>query len=96
MEWWWCCIGNKFQVIGLTGGIATGKSTVSSMLEEAGINVIDADKLSKQVSTEPGTLKSIKSSFGDEVFNEDGSLDRDKLGDIGKHIVKICHYFTTI
>ena len=75
-------LGNKFQMIGLTGGIATGKSTVSSMLRDAGFEIIDADQISKQVSDDPSTLSAIKSKFGEEVFNDDGVLDRQKLGDI--------------
>jgi dephospho-CoA kinase len=75
-------IGNKFQVIGLTGGIATGKSTVSGLLKEAGFEIIDADLISKQVSDEPSTLTAIRSKFGDEVFDEGGILNRDKLGAI--------------
>ena len=75
-------LGNKFQMIGLTGGIATGKSTVSSMLRDAGFEIIDADQISKQVSDDPSTLSAIKSKFGEEVFNDEGVLDRQKLGDI--------------
>ena len=42
--------GSQFQIIGLTGGIATGKSTVSKILEENGFDIIDADKISREVS----------------------------------------------
>jgi len=68
--------------MGITGGIATGKSTVSSMLQNSGFDIIDADKISKQVSEDPKTIKDIRSKFGDEVFDEDGTLNRDKLGQI--------------
>lgn len=44
--------GSQFQVIGLTGGISTGKSTVSGVLAENGFDIIDADKISKEVSAE--------------------------------------------
>jgi dephospho-CoA kinase len=70
-------------VIGLTGGIATGKSTVSTQLATRGIPVIDADLLAREV-VRPGSraLKKIISTFGREVLQEDGTLDRAKLGAI--------------
>ncbi|KAI0253481.1 CoaE-domain-containing protein [Lactifluus subvellereus] len=70
-------------VIGLTGGIATGKSTVSTQLAARGIPVIDADLLAREV-VRPGTraFKKIISTFGREVLQEDGTLDRSKLGAI--------------
>lgn len=69
--------------IGLTGGIGTGKSTVSSYLEEKGIPVIDADIVSRQV-TEKGSpaLSDIAEEFGPEVITEEGELDRKLLGEI--------------
>ncbi|ESK91786.1 dephospho- kinase [Moniliophthora roreri MCA 2997] len=71
-------------VIGLTGGIATGKSTVSSLLQtKHHIPLIDADILARQV-VEPGTpaLKRIVSVFGQDILFPDGTLDRKKLGSI--------------
>ncbi|PKM87057.1 MAG: dephospho-CoA kinase [Firmicutes bacterium HGW-Firmicutes-12] len=70
-------------VIGLTGGISSGKSLISSYLHDLGAMVIDADKLAREV-VEPGSpvLEEIRGSFGDEVINEDGTLCRKKLGDI--------------
>ncbi|XP_013408511.1 dephospho-CoA kinase domain-containing protein-like [Lingula anatina] len=70
-------------LVGLTGGIATGKSTVSKMFADLGIPVIDADKLSRQV-VRPGTLgaKKICKQFGLEVFHPNGQLNRDLLGQI--------------
>lgn len=67
--------------IGLTGGIACGKSTVSRRLADAGIAVIDADALAHEVvrSGTPG-LKSVVAVFGSDILLEDGSLDRRKLG----------------
>jgi dephospho-CoA kinase len=69
------------MIIGLTGSIASGKSTVSNMLKEKGYPIVDADKIARQV-VEPGTpvIKEIAEHFGDEVLNEDGSLNREKLG----------------
>ncbi|KZV62161.1 dephospho-CoA kinase [Peniophora sp. CONT] len=70
-------------VVGLTGGISTGKSTVSNLLKQRGVLVIDADILAREVVV-PGTsgLRPIVSEFGADVLQEDGSLDRPKLGSI--------------
>lgn len=70
-------------LIGLTGGIAAGKTTVASHWVSLGGVEIDADKLAREV-VEPGTkgLDQIKDAFGNSVFKEDGSLDRAKLGEI--------------
>ena len=69
------------KIIGLTGGIGTGKSTVSAYLAQKGCRIIDADKISHQM-TEPGSpcLLEIREAFGAEVFLGDGSLDRKRLG----------------
>jgi dephospho-CoA kinase len=63
--------------IGLTGGIASGKSTVADMFAELGVIVIDADVIAREVVM-PGqpALSEIRAAFGDEVIREDGSLDR--------------------
>jgi len=63
--------------IGLTGGIASGKSTVADMFAAHGIPIIDTDVIARQVVT-PGqpALDEIRRFFGDAVFDEDGSLDR--------------------
>jgi dephospho-CoA kinase len=67
--------------IGLTGGIATGKSSVARLLEEQGAVVIDADALSREV-VRPGSapLERIVALFGREILLADGSLDRTRLG----------------
>lgn len=69
------------MIIGLTGSIASGKSTVSQMLKELGYPVVDADLVARQV-VEPGTetLNSIEQAFGAEVIRADGSMDREKVG----------------
>ncbi|MFC5471853.1 dephospho-CoA kinase [Cohnella suwonensis] len=69
--------------IGLTGGIATGKSTVARMLEERGALLIDLDVIAREV-VEPGqpSLSAIAERFGPSVLREDGTLDRKKLGSI--------------
>jgi dephospho-CoA kinase len=68
-------------LVGLTGGIAAGKSTVAARWVEHGAIEVDADLLARQV-VEPGTigLSRIREEFGEQVIAEDGSLDRAKLG----------------
>lgn len=67
--------------VGLTGGIAAGKSTVAERLTELGAVLIDADVLARRV-VEPGTpgLPAVRTAFGDAVLAADGSLDRAALG----------------
>ena len=69
------------MIIGLTGSIATGKSTVSRMLKEKGYKIVDADEISRQV-VEPGStvLEEIASVLGSDLILPTGELDRDKLG----------------
>ena len=71
------------RVIGLTGGIACGKSTVAAMLRELGAPVIDADELARRV-VEPGSpgFTEVVQRFGRDVVGPDGTLDRKKLGAI--------------
>ncbi|EAC6222889.1 dephospho-CoA kinase [Listeria monocytogenes] len=71
------------KTIGLTGSVATGKSTVSNMIQQAGIPLVDADIAARKV-VEPGTegLKEIVAYFGEEILHADGTLDRAKLGEI--------------
>ena len=70
-------------LIGLTGGIASGKSTVSKLLSSKGALVIDADQIAREV-VEPGTPahNEIVERFGNEVTSDDGSIDRSALGEI--------------
>ena len=67
--------------VGLTGSIGVGKSFVTSVFEELGCHVLDADQTAREV-VEPGTqgLRAITQEFGEEVLNADGSLDRKRLG----------------
>ena len=69
------------KVIGLTGGIASGKSTISNIFKEVGWPVIDADQTARQVVM-PGSLglAQIVSRFGSQVLQPDGTLDRATLG----------------
>ena len=70
-------------IIGLTGGIGSGKSVASDKFASLGITVVDADVVSRTV-VEPGmpALKEIKSHFGSEIIASDGQLDRTKLREI--------------
>ena len=70
-------------MIGLTGGIGSGKSVVAARLAHHGAVVIDADRLAREV-VEPGTdgLREVVATFGARVCRPDGSLDRTALGDI--------------
>tara|TARA_R110001583_G_scaffold34784_3_gene116412 strand:- start:6929 stop:7528 length:600 start_codon:yes stop_codon:yes gene_type:complete len=70
-------------IIGLTGGIGSGKSTVANEFIALGIDVVDADKVARQV-VEPGqkALSEIELYFGTDVINAAGQLDRAKLRDI--------------
>ena len=73
--------GLDLLVVGLTGGIASGKSTVSAMLEAEGIPVVDADRLAREVM-EPGkpAFQEVVAAFGADVVAADGRLDRARLG----------------
>lgn len=70
-------------LVGLTGGIGSGKSEVTRRLETYGAVVIDADQLAREVVA-PGTpgLDEVVEAFGREVLREDDALDREKLGEI--------------
>jgi len=74
-------IPGKIRIIGLTGGIATGKSTVGRFFAERGIPVIDADQLAREAVL-PGTpaLERIIALFGRDILNHDGLLNRKRLG----------------
>jgi len=67
--------------VGLTGGVASGKSTVSAILAELGAVVIDADLLAREVVA-PGTpgLAEVVTAFGDDVLTPEGELDRPAMG----------------
>ena len=71
------------RIIGLTGGIACGKSTISLTLKSLGATIIDGDQLSRAL-TQPGglALPAIRAEFGSEVFHADSTLDRRALGSL--------------
>lgn len=70
-------------IVGLTGGIGSGKSTVSDYLKRKGCLIVDADEISR-AATAPGgpALEPILREFGAGVFSEDGTLDRKKMSEI--------------
>ena len=74
-------VGGLVRVIGLTGGIATGKSTAADALEAVGAPVVRSDLLAR-AAVAPGTrgLAAVAAAFGPEVLRSDGSLDRQALG----------------
>ncbi|MEQ9618101.1 MAG: dephospho-CoA kinase [Deltaproteobacteria bacterium] len=74
---------SPMRIIGLTGNIACGKSTVARMLKGLGARVIDADEIARSV-VEPGERAwgDIVEKFGEEVLNDDRTLNREKLGEI--------------
>ena len=73
---------NKPYVVGLTGGIASGKTSVANALRERGLTVLDADAISRSVTAPGGeALPRVREVFGDQVF--DGEiLNRRRLGDV--------------
>jgi dephospho-CoA kinase len=71
------------KLIGLTGGVGSGKSTVAAMFRELGAAIVDADEASHAVY-ERGTpgFREVVETFGNEYVREDGQIDRAKLGDL--------------
>lgn len=73
----------KVLMIGITGGIASGKSTVVAMIKEAGYQVIDADQVVHQLQEKGGRLyEALKQAFGNEILKEAGDLNRKKLSEM--------------
>ncbi|MCG7306494.1 dephospho-CoA kinase [Staphylococcus warneri] len=71
------------KVIGLTGGIASGKSTVSELLTAFGFKVVDADTAAREAVAKgtPG-IEKVREVFGDEAIDENGEMDRKCMGDL--------------
>ena len=73
----------SMKIIGLTGGIACGKSTICLTLKELGAAIVDGDQLSRELTAPGGiALPGIRAQFGDGVFHEDGTLNRRALGEV--------------
>lgn len=74
---------NNIKIIGITGGIATGKSTVSKLLLQYGFVVIDSDTIAREViDIDMPAYKDIVREFGEGILNKDSTVNRRKLGDI--------------
>lgn len=74
---------SEFRRIGLTGGIGSGKSTLARLFAEKGIQVIDADAISRQLTSSGGAaMASIARNFGAEFVAADGSLHRDRMREL--------------
>jgi dephospho-CoA kinase len=74
-------VSRRFLLVGLTGGLATGKSTVSEIFRRLGCVIVDADRLAREV-VEPGqpALAALAREFGPDILQPDGALDRRRLG----------------
>ncbi len=67
------------MIVGLTGGIASGKSTVSKFFKQLGLEVLDADELVKEVSQKEDTINRIEKIFGKDILDDKGKIIREKL-----------------
>ncbi|GJU60798.1 transmembrane protein 184A-like protein [Tanacetum coccineum] len=88
------------RLIGLTGGIATGKRTVSNLFKSEGFPVVDADVVARNVLKKgTGGWKKVVAAFGEEILQENGEVDREKLGEIiftdpsKRHTYEVCDLF---
>lgn len=72
---------NKKPVIGLLGGIASGKSTVAAQFASLGAAVIDADRIAKDLLHDPDVKQQIHNAFGDRVFDSAGDINKQKLSE---------------
>ena len=73
---------SKKPVIGIVGGIGSGKSTVANLFTKLGCAVIDADQLAHQALDEPDVKQKLIAAFGDAILDSAGRVDRKKLADI--------------
>jgi dephospho-CoA kinase len=80
----------KMRIFGITGGIGSGKSTVSGLLTEAGVPVVDADRLAR-LSVAPGGpgLSQVVREFGPSVLGTDGEMDRKRMGQMAFSSVEV-------
>lgn len=67
------------MIIGLTGGIASGKSTVSNFFKELGVEIVDADLVAKEISEKKESVERIKDIFGNDIVNTEGKVIRERL-----------------
>ncbi|MBL7139790.1 MAG: dephospho-CoA kinase [Planctomycetes bacterium] len=69
-------------VIGLVGGVGSGKSTVAGMMAGEGCRVVDADRIAHEVLQRPEVQEAVREAFGEAVFGPDGRVDRERLGQV--------------
>lgn len=72
----------RTRIIGITGGVACGKSSVAALFEQAGARRIDADRLGHEVLTDPAAMAAIRDAWGSSVFDSEGRIDRRRLAAI--------------
>jgi dephospho-CoA kinase len=72
----------RIKVIGITGGIASGKSTIAKMLESLGASVINADKICHRLINTKSITQEITNRWGDHIQDKYGRIERHKLGEI--------------
>ena len=70
------------MIVGLTGGIASGKSTVSNVFKNFGVEIADADIIAKKISERADVINEIAKIFGKDILSEDGKIDRIKMKNI--------------
>lgn len=70
------------KIIGILGGIASGKTTAATVMGELGAEVVEADTIAHDVLCEPRVVAEVRESWGDEVMDVSGQVDRHKLGAI--------------
>ena len=74
---------SDFRRIGLTGGIGSGKSTLARLLAETGIQVLDADAISRQLTSVGGAaMSAIAATFGADFVASDGSMNRERMREL--------------
>lgn len=72
----------KPRVIGIMGGVSSGKSTVAEMLGSLGAKVIDADKMAHELLEKPGVKEKVLERWGKEILGKEGKIDRERLASI--------------
>jgi len=72
----------KKPIIGILGGIGSGKSAVASEFAKLGCKIIDADKIAHELLEQTDVIKKVKASFGQVILNSQGKIDRSKLAEI--------------
>ena len=72
---------NEGKTVGITGITGAGKSTLAQLFAERGYAIIDADKIARTITNEKAVLCALADTFGQDILQEDGSLDRKKLGE---------------